>query len=203
MAQALTSPLPRNAGPVPGNTIGRMTGLSLYTPVRPAWVRPLRVVLWLAKYFPKLNKRLVVVGRIAFMRTAVLKKTMPNVGDPKDHTKLNYNYIFFEAHFDQSWQNYIDAFAYVIPQVIGFVWGRGFHFPKPPPAEPLKAWIARNSMEGGHYYAAYPEASPEIVRDALRVRTGLEALKAEGRGLSPAEFKTAYDRFLTTYQRSL
>ena len=39
-----------------------------------------------------------------------------------------------------------------IPADIRFCWGRGPDFPGPPPSEPLKAWIGRNSMEGGTYY---------------------------------------------------
>ena len=67
--------------------------------------------------------------------------------------------MFFESNFDGPWQHYIDAFAYVIPQDIRLTWGRGINFPRPPPSEPLKAWIARNSMEGGTYYCAYPQAT--------------------------------------------
>ncbi len=76
-----------------------------------------------------------------------------------DGEQLHYPYLFFESNFDGPWQHYIDAFAYVIPLDIRVTWGRGPGFPAPPPAEPLKAWIAHNSMEGGTYYCAHAEAS--------------------------------------------
>ena len=68
------------------------------------------------------------------------------------------------------WRQYIDAFAYVIPTDIRVIWGRGPAFPGPPPAEPLKAWIAANSREGGHYYSAYPEASVKMALSGLEAR---------------------------------
>ena len=74
-----------------------------------------------------------------------------------DGERLNYPYLFFETNFDGPWQHYIDAFAYVIPKDIRLTWGRGPGFPHPPPAEPLKAWIAINSMEGGTYYCAHAD----------------------------------------------
>jgi hypothetical protein len=118
-------------------------------------------------------------------------------------SKLNYQYLFFESNFDGPWQHYIDAFAYVIPKDIRFVWGRGVQFPAPPPAEPLKAWIARNSMEGGTYYCAYPEASTRMVKSALTVREAFARLVADAEQQSPDEFKAAYERFLTEHQADL
>ena len=76
-------------------------------------------------------------------------------------------------------------------------------FPHPPPAEPLKAWIARNSMEGGHYYCAYPHASTRMVKGALVVREAFQKLLADAKRQSPEEFKAAYERFLADHQGHL
>ena len=99
--------------------------------------------------------------------------------------RLHYRYLFFESNFDGPWQHYIDAFAYVIPKDIRLTWGRGIGFPYPPPAEPLKAWIARNSMEGGTYYCAYPEASTRMVRSALDVRERFARAARDAERLGP------------------
>ena len=93
--------------------------------------------------------------------------------------RLNYQYLFFESNFDGPWQHYIDAFAYVIPLDIRVTWGRGPGFPAPPPAEPLKAWIGMNSMEGGTYYCAHADASTRMVNNALAVRDRLAELEPE------------------------
>ena len=139
----------------PGNIIGRMTGLTLFTPVRPQWEPVLKTGFWLGKYVPLAQKHILQFDFIHYVRWAIV--------DGLPGEQLRYRYLFFESNFDGPWQHYIDAFAYVIPNDIRFVWGRGIHFPYPPPAEPLKAWIAMNSLDGGHYYCAYPHASTRMV----------------------------------------
>ena len=142
------------APPRTGNEIGRMTGLTLLTPVRPSWLLFLRLgffVSWHAKVFNR----------------------------------------------------HILQFAYVIPKDIRLTWGRGINFPHPPPSEPLKAWIARNSMEGGTYYCAYPKASTRMVRSALNVRERFLPLARDAERMSPEEFAAAYERFLVEAQADL
>ena len=123
--------------------------------------------------------------------------------DGLDGEDLKYPYLHFESNFDGPWEHYIDAFAYVIATDIRLTWGRGPDFPHPPPAEPLKAWIGMNSMEGGTYYCAHAEASTREVNNALAVRERFDALRAEAERLSPDEFKAAWERFLTGAQAHL
>jgi len=185
----------------PGNTIGRMTGLTLFTPVRRQWVRVLKSAFWLGKYVPLAQKHILQFDFIHFVRWTIVRE-LPH-SDPQQRTRLNYPYLFFESNFDGPWRHYIDAFAYIIPNDIRFCWGRGIQFPAPPPAEPLKAWIAHNSMEGGHYYCAYPWASTRMVKGALAVSEGVERLVADTEGQSAEEFKAAYERFLADQQAHL
>lgn len=173
-----------------------MVGLTLFTPVRPGWVTFLRVGFFLGRYLPFAQRRILQFDFIHFVRWALVKKRL-------EGERLRYHYLFFESNFDGPWQHYIDAFAYVIPKDIRLVWGRGPAFPAPPPAEPLKAWIARNSMEGGHYYCAYPEASTRMVKGALEVDEAFWGLLLETENASPTEFAAAYRRFLTDVQAHL
>ena len=76
-------------------------------------------------------------------------------------------------------------------------------FPGPPPAEPLKAWIAMNSLDGGHYYCAYPLASTRMVKGALELQERFERLVADSARLDAEEFAAAYERFLTESQALL
>ena len=178
-----------------GNVHGRMTGLTLFTPIRPQWVWFLRIGLPLTRHLPFMARHILQFNFIKFVRWTVV----PGL----DGERLNYKYLFFESNFDGPWQHYIDAFAYVIPKDIRLTWGRGINFPHPPPSEPLKAWIARNSMEGGTYYCAYPQASTRMVRSALAVRERFAALAREAERLGPEEFKAAYERFLVDAQADL
>jgi hypothetical protein len=183
------------APPHAGNAIGRMTGLTLFTPIRRQWLPLLVVGFFLGRFVPLIPHHILQFNFIKFVRWSIVP-TLPG-------EKLHYRYLFFESNFDGPWQHYIDAFAYVIPKDIRFVWGRGVQFPAPPPAEPLKAWIARNSMEGGHYYCAYPHASTRMVKGALAVREDFERLLADAERQSPEEFKAAYERFLADHQAHL
>jgi hypothetical protein len=177
----------------PGNTIGRLTGLTLFTPVRRRWLPVAKSAFWLGKWIPLAQKHILQFEFIHFVRWTHVDK-LP------DGQKLNYTHLFFESNFDGPWQHYIDAFAYCIPKDIRLVWGRGINFPAPPPAEPLKAWIAHNSMEGGTYYCAYPEASTRMVKGALEVSERFEALRAGAASLTPEQFEAAYRRFLGDVQ---
>ena len=175
-----------------GNVHGRMTGLTLFTPIRPQWVWLLRVGLPLTRHLPFMARHILQFNFIKFVRWTIV----PGL----DGERLNYQYLFFESNFDGPWQHYIDAFAYVIPLDIRVTWGRGPGFPAPPPAEPLKAWIAMNSMEGGTYYCAHADASTRMVNNALAVRDRLAELDPT---LPPDEFKAAWERFLTDAQAHL
>jgi hypothetical protein len=178
----------------PGNVLGRMTALTLFTPIRPQWLLFLKTGFWLAKHVPLARGHILQFNFIKFVRWSIVR--LPG-------ERLNYAYLLFESNFDGPWQHYIDAFAYVIPRDIRITWGRGINFPGPPPSEPLKAWIARNSMEGGTYYCAHPDASTRMIKSALYVRERLKGLAEVADRLGPDEFKAAYDRFLTEVQGHL
>src|ERR687898_1615249 len=171
-----------------GNVHGRMTGLTLFTPIRPQWVWFLRVGLPLTRHLPFMARHILQFNFIKFVRWTVV----PGL----EGERLNYQYLLFESNFDGPWQHYIDAFAYVVPRWIRLTWGRGPGFPGPPPAGPLKAWIAMNSLDGGHYYCAYPQASTRMVKGALDVRSRFDRLVADSERLSPESFAAAWERFL-------
>ncbi|MEO7421089.1 MAG: hypothetical protein ABIU87_01685 [Ornithinibacter sp.] len=191
--QGRTFPRPRRTV-TGGNTTGRMTALTLFTPIRGPWVRVLRVALGVAPRLP-IRSHIIQFNFIKFVRWTVV--------DALDDEHLHHSYLFFESNFDGPWQHYIDAFAYVIPFDIRFVWGRGIDFPYPPPAEPLKAWIARNSMEGGTYYCAHEELSTRQIQSALAIQEAFEPLRALAPTSAPDEFGTAFERFLTDQQAHL
>jgi hypothetical protein len=172
-----------------------MTGLTLFTPVRRQWLWFLRIGLVVTRHLPFMARHILQFNFIKFVRWTVV--------DGLDGERLHYPYLFFESNFDGPWQHYIDAFAYVIPLDIRVTWGRGPGFPAPPPAEPLKAWIARNSTEGGTYYCAHADASTREIKNALAVRERFDELRAAADRLGPEAFKAEWERFLTDAQAHL
>lgn len=190
------------AAALPGNRLGRLFCLTLFTPIRRQWVPVLAAGLWIAKWVPMAQRHILQFNFIHFVRWTIVRE-LPHSGPPSERDRLNYAYLFFESNFDGPWQHYIDAFAYCIPFDIGFVWGRGPAFPSPPPAEPLKKWIAMNSMEGGTYYCAYPNESTRMVMSAVAVEEALNDFVAASAGLGPDEFKLRYERCLSSIQEHL
>jgi hypothetical protein len=187
---------------LPGNNLGRLICLTLFTPVRRVWFPVLAAGLWIAKWVPFAQRHILQFNFIHFVRWTLVSE-LPRARPGEERERLNYPYLFFESNFDGPWQHYIDAFAYCIPKDIQFCWGRGPAFPDPPPAEPLKNWIAMNTMEGGSYYCAYPESSTRMVMSAVAVKDALGDFVANSADLGSDEFKVRYDRFLTDIQGHL
>ena len=182
-----------------GNTHGRMFALTLFTPIRRRWHPVLAGAFRIAPVLPFAQRHILQFNFIKFVRWTIVPD-LPYLGAPQEKEKLNYQYLLFESNFDGPWQHYIDAFAYCIPADIRFCWGRGPDFPGPPPSEPLKAWIARNSMEGGTYYCAYPWSSTRMVKSAIVIREQMKDLVADAQRLGPEAFKARYEQFLTDCQ---
>jgi hypothetical protein len=67
----------------------------------------------------------------------------------------------------------------------------------------LKEWIAANSMDGGSYYCAHAEHSTRDLQNALAVRDAFDDIRGRAATLGPAEFKVAWQRFLTDEQTRL
>src|SRR6476469_11224026 len=175
---------PPTAKPSGGNVSGRARCLTLLTPVRPFWVPFLWLVMRSARYHTYFRDHSLQFKFIYYVRWAVFR-------DFSDTERKRYTYLLFESNFDIPWRQYIDAFAYVIPKDIRVIWGRGFAFPGPPPAEPLKRWIADNALPGNHYYHAYPEASVRMTMSGLKVRKRMPAALRDARRMSPEQFKAA------------
>ena len=194
MAVETLSPLAEK--PSGGNVAGRARCLTLLTPVRPFWVPFLWLVMRSARYHTYFRNHSLQFKFIYYVRWAVFREF-------SEGERKRYTYLLFESNFDIPWRQYIDAFAYVIPKDIRVIWGRGFAFPGPPPAEPLKRWIAMNSLEGGHYHCAYPEASVKMTMSALEARKRCNRLAKEAKGLSPAQFRKAFDAAVGDLQRHL
>lgn len=185
----------------PGNISGRARALTLHTPIRPAWTPFLRLVMRTSSLHPLFKRHSLQFNFIYFVRWAIVDRMPPDRSLPAED--LHHSYLFFESNFDTPWKQYIDAFAYIIPRDIRTIWGRGPAFPGPPPAEPLKAWIARNSLEGGHYYAAYPEASVKMVLSALHLRRRFGRLVRDAQGAGPERFERLWTEFLDDVQHDL
>ena len=161
----------RDAGEAARQLIGRMTGLTLFTPVRRRWVPVLRPGFWLGKYVPLAQKHILQFDFIHFVRWTIVRE-LPTSTRPSARSSTTAT-CSSRATSTGPGSTTSTPSPTSSPTTSASSGAAGIHFPYPPPAEPLKAWIARNSMEGGHYYCAYPHASTRMCKGALEVRERL------------------------------
>jgi hypothetical protein len=189
--------------PGPRAAEGVTTAITVLTPIRTGGPLLERLVLFVAKHVPMLNQALVELSFIHYARWAIISE-IPYNGAPQKRERLHYSYLLFETNFDGSWDEYIDAFAEVIPERMSAIWGTSFGFPGPRPVGPFKAYIHHNDLPIDHYYAAYPDATTKDVLAAIAVRDRFADFREQAARLSdPDEFHRAYLAFVTEIQHHL
>ncbi len=119
---------------------------------------------------------LVDLKFIYYARTAIVE----GFGDAR--------YIYFESDFNGSFDTYIDAFAYVVPQHMKQIWAQAEGFRGPQPATPFKAYIRRHDFPAAHYHARYATATVADVMRALDFREAFDRLRADADDLAPDAF---------------
>ena len=178
------------------NVEGRATAITVLTPVKPTGRFVLPIVFWIGRHVAATLKKLQMLSFIHFARWIVIAQ-FPG-GE-----KLHYRYLFFESNFNGLWDQYIDAFSEVVPARMKGIWGTSFGFPGPIPVEPFKRYIRANEYVANHYWSAYPGATTTEIVSARPVVAALEDLRNRADGMSPAEFKAAYETMLASVQGDL
>jgi len=78
MSTEVQTSIERSAGATPekppGNLVGRMTGLTLFTPVRRQWLPVLKTGFWLGKYIPLAQKHILQFDFIHFVRWTIVRE---------------------------------------------------------------------------------------------------------------------------------
>jgi hypothetical protein len=179
-----------------GNVCERAHAITAVSQLRPLGRFLVRAYFRLGRLFPALGQKLRDLSFIHAARWTIVER-LPG------HAPLKAPILLFESNFNGDWSQYIDAFAYVIPERMSGVWGTSWGWPGPKPAGPFKAYIRRNEHEAAHFYAAYPESTVTEVLQALELRRQYEAFAARVPALTPAEFDVAWTRFLTDAQGTL
>ena len=189
-------------GTQPRNVDGSAIAITVFSTVR-WWGRPwLEVLFFVARLAPGLLNTLRQLSFIHFARWTLVR-AIPYNGPPQPVPRLRYTHLFFESNFNGGWEEYIDAFSYVLTRGMGAFWGSSYGFPGSLPTEPFKAYIRRNEIEASHFYSAYPQATAAMVLAALDLEPQVAALCARAGDLSAEQFESAWASFLTDVQGSL
>ena len=184
------------------NVHGQAIAVTVFSTVR-WWGR-----LWLplvflgSRLFPRSQARLAELSFIHFARWTLVRR-LPYNGPPQPRHRLRYAHLLFESNFNGGWEEYIDAFSWILTRDMRTAWGSSYGFPDPLPATPFKAYIRRNAVDASHFYSAYPEATTTMALAGLELTGKLDAFARRAGGMAPEAFATAWREFLTDAQRCL
>lgn len=187
------------------NQCGQASALTALTALKwwgPHWLRSYftarrslpRLGNWLARPLKRLSF-------IHFGRWSIITELPANPGAPAEH--LNHPYLLFESNFNGRWDQYIDAFSYVLGRRMDLIWGSSFGFPGAKPAESFKAYIRSSEHDASHYYSAYPDATVTTICSALTLDEPLAELAHAAALLDAELFGHRFRAFLTRFQRHL
>ncbi|HEV2815462.1 MAG TPA: hypothetical protein VGW10_19550 [Solirubrobacteraceae bacterium] len=195
-----------SAGPVTAtgtetrNVDGQAIAITVFSTVK-WWGRMwLPLVFLYARLFPGSRSTLAKLSFIHFARWTLVKR-IPDNGQPK--RRLHYAHLFFESNFNGGWEEYIDAFSYILTAGMKRFWGSSYGFPGPLPTSPFKKYIRRNEIEASHFYSAYPAATTTMVLAALELEGRVAPLRARAPDMDDHAFATVWRQFLTEAQGCL
>ncbi len=181
----------------PGNVTEEARALTAIGPLRPGLrYLKLRIGFLARRYLFFFRARKVAnlrrLGFIHFARWAIFDDVPSNGG----RRPLGHTYMFFESNFNGGFDEYIDAFSYVIKRDMQDIFGSAYNFPGPVPATAFKDFIRRHDYEAAHFFSAYPQATATDVRGALQLAQAMRSLAAGAEG-DPFAFAARWRGVLT------
>jgi hypothetical protein len=178
---------------------GRQHPITIFTPVRRLWALWLSLSWPLARPNPLVVRPLRQLSFIHFAHWSLVRRVPRRRG-----RRLPYPYVLFQSNFNGAVDQYVDAFALVVPWRMRLMWGGAYGFPDVTPTGRFKRYVLEHQVPAtDHYWSAYPEASTRMIRSALALREPFEAFAAEARDLPPERFAAAWRRFVTEVQSHL
>ena len=208
---AIVEPLERTApaavGPEWTDRAGCHGALTVFTAMPWWWRQWLRVNYRLFKAFAWMLRVDLSKGRsplrglkalafISFAQWGVFGRSRPGGGE-----KLRRRYILFETNYTGDFEQYIQAFSYVLTPGVQAMWQGAYGVPHPKPLWPFLRYIYDHWTHAAHYYSAYPEGSVKTIRVAGDLKKRFDRFQAESRGRTPEHFSVLYDEFLADVQR--
>ncbi|MDQ6724697.1 MAG: hypothetical protein M3066_00750 [Actinomycetota bacterium] len=191
------------------NRCGRSRAMTVLTPVRPWYTRPffppggtlvVKAVFWYARLTSRKPGTIEALSFIHFARWGLIRR-IPDLGQPPE--QLRQPLFMFESNYNGSFDQYIDAFSYILTTGMTAFWGTSYGFPKPKPVTRFKRYIHANEYVAQHYYSAYPAATTTMVTSALALDVPHRAFARKAASLTPERFAEEYRQFLTDVQDRL
>ena len=186
------------------NIAGKAYAMNVITPLRwyTAWWT--RLIFWAAGTFKSTVLGLLTLSLIHYARWVIIKPSQfPRLADEQPKEELKYNYMLFFSNFNGSWDQYVDSFSSAIPKGLNMFWVLNIKYPKSVPMLPFHRYITANQIWTDYYYNAYPMASSNDVKSAMRVRQSLLQFSGNAETASETEFQEKYNLLLLDLQHDL
>jgi hypothetical protein len=186
------------------NVAGKAYAMNVVSPMKPWWTWINRVVFMAARGDPPALNGLLGLSFIHFARWVIVKREQwPRISDNQPQQNLRNDYMLFCSNFNGTWDQYIDAFSDGLPNGLDLFWVSSTRYPHSIPITPFKNYIRLNQIDTDYYYNSVPGAAQKDVKAALRIRKALLDLAKLHAGSTPAAFRAAYVKALTTSQNDL
>lgn len=196
--------VPEAQPPAPASTgiAGFDSAMTVWSPVRWWGVPLLRFAFFVVKHTGLTLALLRKLSFIDYARWAIVKE-FPTVGPPQQKDPKRRHHMLFESNFNGTWDQYIDAFAQVMPSRFKFFWGSSINFPGPLPTGPFRDWVGRHHFEVQYYEAAEPDATATMILSALHLEPKLRRFAEQSDGWDGPTFRQHYERLLTEVEMDL
>ena len=186
------------------NINGKAYAMNAVTPMK-AWKAPiLRVLFFLLGAIKSKQQDLIDLSFIHFARWVIVKRNQfPRLAPEQPEEQLHYDYLLFFSNFNGTWNQYIDAFSAVLATGLDLIWRWSEKFPGSVPVTAFKRYIALVQFDTDYYYTAYPYATTNDVKAAIRVDHALREFANSSQGLAPEQFNQAYLKLLVKVQADI
>ena len=137
---------------------------------------------------------------IHFARWVVLKPSaFPRFGNEQPRQPLRDNFILFSTNFNGKWDQYIDAFVFLLGLGVDAIWFTGRRYPGVWPIRTFKRTIRYYQYPTDYYFNAYPGASVTDVLTAIELVHALKEFEKKAERIDEASrFKEEYDALVRT-----
>src|SRR5579871_4691893 len=162
--------------------------MNAITPMKP-WKTPiLRLAFFILGAIKPLQNDLKNLSFIHFARWVLVpRRSFPHLHESQPHEDLRYDYLLFFSNFNGTWNQYIDAFSAVLYNGLDLIWSWSEKYPGSRPVTGFKRYISLVQFDTDDYYNAYPRATTNDVKAALRVQDAMNEFAQRSLSLPPAE----------------
>ncbi|HEY4305446.1 MAG TPA: hypothetical protein VGM82_13300 [Gemmatimonadaceae bacterium] len=149
----------------------------------------------------KVQENLIELSFIHFARWVIIPRgAFPRLASSQPREQLHHDYFLFESNFNGDWEKYIGAFSQVVPFGMDNIWRWSVKYPGSRPISPFLDYIRNCQYDTDFLYSAYPGASTNDVRGALKLDTEFQKFLTTSSELPAEQFAQEWSRFLVRVQ---